>query len=607
MANHVIVGAGLGGLYEANRLINKGVKPENIVIIEKRPENHYTRPGHLNPNTFDLVTSNTGIQTPHSQANHIKELERVMYAHLRQLNVRFIDEEFIGLQAQTEAQPKAVITRKSDASQGVYPADYVFDCSGRNASVAQAVNAHQQLINSGLVFETKSLIDINPIPHHLVGHVLIPNNSFLISFVSREGEAVPLHVQRSSLQRNIELRERLRALGWTYEAFPTFYIHSQRSKDKVCLYMEAPPNLSQEQQREWMQLLLDIYSDGMINDYTELKPSRKYGVKPRIVSFQSIPYVLNKVIHESDNLPTVIVGFDAVKGFDYRLAHGVTSGIECCERMLRHITVTDGSIQSIDSAAIERETFAYINELHKNRLTSRLSVRQKAIENAFDYFSEVYESAAAAIPFLDAAKKQEYQAVAGQLAYQAVTNQFSKVETRERTAVASLEVLNKCLSVLIRAHSVMPANNTTEHHDVNNKLLSIINMIGQELSAFNIEQVFTQLNNERRLRALFENIAPNFQRLDGHFSTNLILSKTKEILEQIPQLQAQNNRPSAYVQIPVDDSLLLFLLLNSVPNIGVRTPLSAGNLSFFNTNNKFGIGDSSPLLGSNESPSPRKQ
>ncbi|KTD00896.1 FAD/NAD(P)-binding protein [Fluoribacter gormanii] len=602
MANHVIVGAGLGGLYEANRLINKGVKPENIVIIEKRPENHYTRPGHLNPKTFDLVTSNTGIQTPHSQAHHIKELERLMYAHLHRLNVRFIDEEFIGLQAQAEDQPKAVITRKIDASRGVYPADYVFDCSGRNASVAQAVNAHQQLINSGIAFETRLLVDINPIPYHLVGHVIIPNNSSLIVFVSREGEAVPPHVQRSSLQRNIELRERLRALGWTYEAFPTFYTHSQGAKDKVCIYMETPPNLSQAQQREWIQLLLDIYSDGMINDYTELKPSIKYGVKPRIISFQSIPYVLNKVVHESNSLPTVILGFDAVKGFDYRLAHGVNSGIECCERMLRHITVTDGSIKSIDSAAIERETFAYINDLHKNRLANRLSVRQKAIENAFDYFSEVYESAAAIIP----AKKQEYQSIAGQLAYRAATNQFSKLETREQTAVSSLEVLNKCLSVLIRAHSIIPHSDTNEYHDVNSKLVSIINIIRLEVSAFNIEQVLAQPNNDRRLRALFESIAENFQRLDGHFARNFVLSKIKEILEQISQLPVQNTRPQTYVPIPIDDSLLLFLLFNSVSNIEVSTPLSAGNLSFFNTNDRFRIGDSTSLLDESESLSPRK-
>ncbi|WP_367605805.1 NAD(P)-binding protein [Legionella sp. W05-934-2] len=440
MATHVIIGAGLGGLYEATRLLNLGVNAKNIVIIEKRPENNYTRPGHLNHETFEIVSYNTGIETPHSEAHHIKELERELYRNLKDLKVSFIDEEFIGLQAETETKVKGVITLKKDNSFGVYPADYVFDCSGRKAAVVQAVNEYQQSINAGPVFETQSLVAINPIPDHIVAHVIIPNNDSLLTYVPIQDTSMPLNVQRSSLQRNIEIREKLLALGWYYETFPTFYTYSQGSK--VCLYMEAPANLDQNQQRDWMKLLLDIYSDGKINDYTELKPSRKYGVKPRIVGFQSIPYVLNKVIHESKCLPTVIVGFDALKGFDYRLAHGVNSGITCFEHVIQNITVKDGSIQSIDALAIENKTFEFINGQYKESLTSMLRGREKCISSGIDYFSDIYEKAATTLPNLNEDKKNEYQLIAGNLAYKGVKEQFSQIATRERSPVLSLEALN---------------------------------------------------------------------------------------------------------------------------------------------------------------------
>lgn len=566
MANHVIVGAGLGGLYLAIRLINKKVEPKNILIIEKRGENQYTRPGHLLHRQFDLVKKNTEIETPHSDAHHIKELERVMYNHLRGFAVRFISETFIGLQAETTDKPKAVITDKPDGYQGVYPADFVFDCSGKVAFVAEAVNSYEQSIGSSQVFERKSLININPIPHHLTAHVIIPNNSYLLSSFYGKPEAIIPHIQSSSLQRIIDLREKLQVLGWSYEAFPEFYTNQTGRNDKICLYMETPSNLTQEKQKEWIELILDIYSNGKIKSYTELNPSKKYESKARIVRFESEPYVLNKVVHKSNNLPVVIIGFDALKGFDYRLANGIDSGIQCCEYMLEHIKVSDGNIQNIDSEAIERETFAFINGDYKQTIDSALRGRQKAIENAFDRFSQIYKNAATN-SFFNAEKKQKYQVTADELAYQSVTIQCSKLEAREQGTVASLEVLNLCLSALLRARSVMAANKTSEHQDVNKKLLFVTSIIHLELCAFNIEEAMKQpANKSDTLRALFIRIQENFERLDGHFAKNLVLNRTKEIVNKIPQ---QYNRQHQMMRF-------LLNLFGPNPNVTVITNVNFG-------------------------------
>jgi hypothetical protein len=584
MSKHVIIGAGLGGLYEANRLINKGVKPENIVIIEKNKENHYTRPGHLNCSTFSLVTNNTGIQTDHSPAHHIKELERVMYHQLRRFNVEFIHEEFIGLQAKSETNEKGVITRRKDNSQGIYPADYVFDCTGNKALVAQAVNALQE--NKKPAFETTQLVDVNPIPDHLVAQVLIPDYYVLRDFLAADGQAVPPSIQQKTPQKNIEIREKLNALGWTYEAFPTFYKFSQGQKDKVCLYMETPPGLDKNQHRSWMQLLLDIYSNGKITDYTELKPSKKYGEKPRIVGFKSLPHVLNKVIHEADNLPVVVMGFDALKGFDYRLAHGVTSGVECCERMLKHLTIDDGSIQSIDASSVEKETFDYIKGTHKDNLTSMLDARQTAIANALEYFNEIYEKAANELPPSENIKKRQYQSIAGQLAYQASILSFSKLENRDGEAIASLLILNNCLGLLIRARTVMPANAVIEHHDINKKLEHVIYLLRTEINQFDIEQTITS-GNARRLRNLFREIQANFQSLEGNFASHTVQNKAKVILTRIEQeLTFSNSAPSgtplALDLLSSDFGVLLQLLriLNPAQISLPQNPTS--NFGFFN-------------------------
>lgn len=147
------------------------------------------------------------------------------------------------------------------------------------------------------------------------------------------------------------------------------------------------------------------------------------------------------------------------------------------------------------------------------------------------------------MPSLNAAKKQEYLSLAGQLAYQAVTTQYSKLETRDRGAMASLLSLDQCLRMLIRSHHLMPAIDTTEHHDVNEKLLCIITTIRLELNAFRIEDVLTRsVDNAKKLKALFNGIERKFQQLDGHFATNPVLKNTREILENIQRLEVKNTR-----------------------------------------------------------------
>ena len=581
MTKHVIVGAGLGGLYTANRLLNNGVNPENIVIIDPR-SGLYTRPGHLSHQTFKLVNRHTRVNTDnHSSAHHIKELERIMYNELITKGVTFVNEPFIKLQQQSEEQPKAVITQKDDGSHGIYPADFVFDCTGKDAHVACSVNSYLESNGLESAFKSKPLVEINPIPDHLVAQVIIPEHYSLIDFIGNEA-TVPLNFKRFSSQKNIEAREKLQSLGWPYQAFPSFYTYPQSGTNKVCLYMEAPPDLPKEQQHAWIKLLLNIYSYGLVTDYSELKPSQKYDEKPRVLAFKSKPHLLNKVVFQSNDLPVVIVGFDAFKGFDYRLANGVNSGISCFELMMRHINIDDGRIQSIDSDAIEHDLFEYVNNQYKNRLVTLLSTRQTAIEHGYEYFSDRYNDAVEDLLQPSGVKKKLFQSISGELAYQGALARFSKLGSRDKSTVTSLETLNNCLSLLIKASRRMPPSDTIAHHDTNAKLKSIINDIRLEIAALNSEQiVMRDRDNNARVKTLFESIKNNFEQLQGTFSNRAIQNKASEIIERIDQMSASSSSflgSGATGELNSISDLLFPLLFSSITR---RSSVGSEAFSFF--------------------------
>ncbi len=245
-------------------------------------------------------------------------------------------------------------------------------------------------------------------------------------------KAVPSSLKKSSTKKNIEVREQLQALGWYYEALPTFYTFPQSETDKICLYMETPQGLPESKQPAWIKLMLNIYSKGRINDYKKIKPSQKYGKKPRIMSFKSQPYILNKAVFQADNLPTVIVCFDALKGFDYRLAQGVNSGILCCERMLWHIKIRDGVIYSIDASSIEDDIFSYINSNYKKNIVMVQSSRRQAIEKGYEYFSEIYIKAAEELPNSKKDRKLRYELIARELIYQRALIEFEKLHNSDK-------------------------------------------------------------------------------------------------------------------------------------------------------------------------------
>ncbi len=257
--------------------------------------------------------------------------------------------------------------------------------------------------------------------------------------------------------------------------------------------------------------------------------------------------LLNRTVFWSDDLPIVLVGFDALKGSDYRRANGIKSGVECFELTLKNITISDGRIQYIDAGAIEEDILNYMTNEHRETLDYILGPRQKAIEKGYSYFSEMYTKAAQELPPAEYIKKHKYQSIAGELAYQDALIQFQALVTRYNI---NIDTLNKCLSLFLKVRQNIPAHQTLAHYDINNKLQGLIHRLRFEIMALNIDGILRNIYvDHAQLLAIFESVYVNFQQLDGSFASQAIHQKTISIIEKILQkmdLLTQSKNPLEY-------------------------------------------------------------
>jgi tetratricopeptide (TPR) repeat protein len=455
----VIIGAGPAGLYTAIKLRKAGIY--DVTVYDPRA-GKYTRPGHLNRNVFATAQEGLGIEFwPEDTIGHIKDLERALYKEAKRLGIKIENKRFVRLQADPK-KPGVVVD--GEGGEETVEADYVFDCTGTRREVVAAVN--KVVPDSPLKLTTITEL---PVRNHFLAYVKVSkrewarfeeNNSRIRNF--------PETIDALDFAQSII---KLRALGWNEFKFPRCY-GMEFGKDKVCMYLHAPDNLSKKDYDSWVQTVLECYTKPI--HYEHLPPSPK----PRFLPFRASAQALQEVSYKGKNLPTVITLGDAQIDFDYYLAHGIRDGMERIDALFDHIEAFDNHIHYFDST----EYLQTINRLlsrHKEAVINEADKMRKSFVDALDAAQLKFRQA-----LLLSKDDQEKRVISDTLkeievrqAYAKARQMFVKCHNKSNQVVVTpvsidgvIVKLNQIHTDLLKAYSGLPASFVTEKKDVQDLL-----------------------------------------------------------------------------------------------------------------------------------------
>lgn len=314
----VIAGAGPMGLYVAIKL------KELIVLLNIDAEIHvidakagdYKRHGLIAEQVLTKVNEELGTKialfNPTSNSIHIKDLEQAMYGIAIQKGVIFHKKHF-----------------ESFVSNGVVLSDHTtllcdwtIDCTGGWRLLVKAVN---ELDNSHPFTITR--VDENPIKKHFIAQVSM--DEYNIHLSAKDNDDV--------IQRILSLEALRKTYAWSefknpyiYSAKWTTKTETNAVKHTACYYFEIPEALSRaprEIQINYLKALLKLKSGNSI-DFQASEEKLKFRAFP--VDPYQVEEVVYKGFDRANNkiTPMVFVCGDAQIDPDYRLGHGVLSGIK---------------------------------------------------------------------------------------------------------------------------------------------------------------------------------------------------------------------------------------------------------------------------------------
>lgn len=360
MKNYIIIGAGPIGLYTALRLHHEGIPSARIHVIDRR-HGQYTRPGYIERRAFEAVA--TGLKIPPivpSSSSHIKDLERALYAKAQVVGIQFSDKNF------TSIDERQVRLENGESIE----ADFVFDCTGSMRSVIHSLNETQ-----GQHFEMIPITEVAVKGHFIAyGKMLSSDVTALTSNPFPLKGPNPIHFgQPTDAQAILTGLAKLKALGWKHNAFPTLQL-TKLEKGKVALYMERPDHLSPDQYETWVNTLIQVMSQKEDIRFTQLPPSRRYAKKPRYTAFRVAPEKIEPLYFHKEGHAEIIPLGDSQISPDYRLGHGIISGIRrvddflrSCEFLYQDIAYYDGEDFSATVTKSLNKHEEEVQEFHQER------------------------------------------------------------------------------------------------------------------------------------------------------------------------------------------------------------------------------------------------
>jgi tetratricopeptide (TPR) repeat protein len=280
------------------------------------------------------------------------------------LGISIVKKSFVRLH-QADKHSGIVVLDTETGEEEIVPSHFVFDCTGQKRAVMWSIN---NIIKSSPI----QLIEMTtpPVKHHFIAYVEMDDNDhkrFLDAYAN---------VDKLSTVEFSDAILQLRAFDWMEVTFPDC-ITTAFKKNKVCLYMHAPENLTSHQYDAWVQTVLDCYTPGI--SYKHLKPSKKYTHKPRFGTFEMHAQALNQISFTHPTLPTIVALGDAQIDFDYTIGHGISNGFHRIDALIDHIEILNHHIAYFDASDYEILLRQQISTHQKNIIATANKLRETFI------------------------------------------------------------------------------------------------------------------------------------------------------------------------------------------------------------------------------------
>ncbi|KTD65434.1 hypothetical protein [Legionella shakespearei] len=368
MSKIVIIGGGPVGLYLAYKLRKAGVAKENIVVYEPRA-GEYARPGHINGDIFEKLNDELQQKKwPSDKTGHIKDVENILHSQVIESAINIERKRFVRFS--DDAAHPGVVVADAEGREETVACSHVFDCSGNQRVVINEVNEAV----TPAPFTVKPISKKVEVKNHFLAFVKMSEahlRRINISHLNEPSSGITslyalfnaLHTPEPSSLEYARTIEKLRSFGWNQFGLPNCY-GMNFTKGKVCLYMECPDNLPQEQQEAWVQAVINATTNSTDITFEQLPPTKKSYRKPRFNSFKVDPMEVQQVGYQGDGFPLVVASGDAQIEPNYVLAHGVKDGLRRVDQMIEEMIIVDRSIAYFDEKEYQR---AITGQLDKHR------------------------------------------------------------------------------------------------------------------------------------------------------------------------------------------------------------------------------------------------
>jgi|GEM_PF-3898076 len=363
MKEIAIAGAGPMGLLLAIRLKQLGY--ENITLVDARAGT-YTRPGILNASIFEELTQLIGLPVDFSDSYHLKDVERSLYKIAESLNIKIMKANFTGFEG------KALRVEDEHHDIHILPCDLAIDATGSRRALVNEIN---RLFPDA--FSVQPIADPSH-KKHLMAYVKVEEKT------DSDPPSTPAPYGFDFMVQKLE---ELRAMGWKGFVEPGFYA-LPLAKNKTCFYVEIPENLDASQHEKWLKTVVAFHTGKDNFDYTPA--SRKYGSKPRFLTFIVDPHQVNEAFFQHAQFPCVIPVGDAQIEPDYRIGIGIKSGAYRIKCLLDAMVLEKDQEFHIDFEKYQKELAAAM-QMHAAALSKFYQEKQRSHEHYANLLS-IYET-----------------------------------------------------------------------------------------------------------------------------------------------------------------------------------------------------------------------